>query len=95
VEGGELNVFKGAEDLLERQPRPVILVEVQDVRTLPWGYSANKIINHLSEKGFRWFRVLPDGAIQHLNSEEPSFDGNYIAFPSESLSLAIRLLGDS
>ena len=56
VEGAELDVLKGADLLLNRRPRPVILAEVQDVRTQPWGYRARDI-QHLSHKGYKWFRL--------------------------------------
>ena len=42
VEGAELEVLQGAKRLLEQRPRPVILAEVQDFRTAPWGYRARK-----------------------------------------------------
>ena len=83
VEGGELAVLKGAEKFLERRPRPVILVEVQDVRTQPWGYRANEIIKHLSGKGFRWFSLSRDGSLENLDVTLETYDGNFIAWPAE------------
>ena len=44
VEGGELEFLKGAERFLAGSKRPVILAEVQDIRTQPWGYRAKEII---------------------------------------------------
>jgi FkbM family methyltransferase len=35
-EGAELSVLQGARELLRGASRPVILAELQDVRTLPW-----------------------------------------------------------
>lgn len=40
AEGAELLVLYGAMKLLNRTPRPAMLVEVQDIRTKPWGYAA-------------------------------------------------------
>jgi FkbM family methyltransferase len=87
VEGGELSVLQGAQRLLESAPRPVILAEVQDIRTKPWGYRANEIIRHLSSKGYRWFSLTADGAVAPLDDRAETFDGNFVACPKESESL--------
>ena len=84
VEGGELGVLKGAKHLLERQPRPTILVEVQDIRTEPWGYKARVIIEHLVQKGYKWFGLLESGSPTDLDIDQASFDGNFVACPEES-----------
>src|SRR4029077_19746421 len=55
VEGAELGVVQGAEELLGRRHRPVILAELTDSRPLPWGYSASAINDSLAGKGYRWF----------------------------------------
>jgi len=86
VEGGELEALKGAEKLLERRPRPVILVEVQDLRTKPWGYRAEKIIEHLQGKGFRWIQLGKDGSLEDLCPHFDEFDGNFVAWPEELAS---------
>ncbi len=83
VEGGELAVLRGATGLLEGRPRPVILAEVQDIRTQPWGYQAKEIIQLLRAKGFRWFALGADGALEDLDTSQNSFDGNFVALPEE------------
>jgi FkbM family methyltransferase len=83
VEGAELSVLQGAWQLLERRPRPVILAEVQDVRTAPWGYRAKDIIEHLRERGYKWFRLAGEGHLESLNVKCEKFDGNFVAFPEE------------
>jgi FkbM family methyltransferase len=88
VEGAELEVLEGAARLLERRPRPVILAEVQDIRTQPWGYPAREIINDLANRGFRWFRLSEDGSLESLNVTAETFDGNFVAWPEE-LDLAL------
>lgn len=84
VEGGELSVLQGAQGLLESPPRPVILLEVQDIRTKPWGYRAGEIINYLSAKGYRWFSLSTDGSLVPLGVLAETFDGNFVACPEES-----------
>jgi FkbM family methyltransferase len=83
VEGGELPVLEGAKQLLDSRPRPVILAEVQDVRTLPWGYHSKEILNHLVEKGYKWFSLSPDGSANDLDMSATNFEGNFVACPEE------------
>ena len=85
VEGGELGVLRGATHLLERLPRPVILVEVQDVRTEPWGYRAREILVYLGKRGYKWFSLSGDGSIMQLDTSASHFEGNFVAWPEESL----------
>ena len=93
VEGAELDALKGAERLLNRRPRPVILAEVQDVRTQPWGYQAKEILTRLLDAGYTWFRLLPDGSLDELNPSPGTFEGNFVACPTESIT-ALRGVGN-
>jgi FkbM family methyltransferase len=83
AEGGELEILKGATKLLGRVPRPLILAEVQDVRTQPWGYEAREIIRFLSQRDFHWYRMQADGGLSALPLEESAYDGNFVAVPAE------------
>jgi hypothetical protein len=87
VEGGELAVLQGAQRLLESAPRPVILAEVQDIRTQPWGYRASEVIRFLSDKGYKWFSLSSQGALSLMDVSAETFDGNFVACPEESESL--------
>jgi len=91
VEGGELEVLKGAEQLLERRPRPVIFAEVQDVRTQPWGYRAKEIIDHLRERGYQWFRISPEGFLEELDVSRDTYDENLVACPEECAAALQRV----
>ena len=85
VEGAERDVLQGAERLLDRKPRPVILAEIQDVRTKPWGYRAKEIIQHLSHKGYKWLRPTTDGLLRDLDTSLDEYEGNFVAVPEERL----------
>ena len=85
IEGAELSALKGATELLSRMPRPVILAEVQDIRTEPWGYPAREIIRFLSSANYVWFRPLPDGCIEELDITREEYDGNFVAIPTEQV----------
>jgi FkbM family methyltransferase len=86
VEGGELSVLKGGIELLGRRPRPVMLIEVQDIRTRPWGYPAREIVHFLSITGYHWFRLLPDGTLKRIAVDAQEYDGNFVAVPEEQLA---------
>lgn len=85
AEGAELAILRGADKLLRNRPRPVLLVEVQDVRTAPWGYAAREIVDFLSGCDYCWFRVLQDGRIQAVAPDSSNFDGNFVAVPREGV----------
>jgi tRNA (mo5U34)-methyltransferase len=86
VEGAELSALKGARQLLSRQPRPVILAEVQDIRTAPWGYRAREVVRFLVSANYLWFRPLADGSLEGLDATLEEYDGNFVAIPEERVA---------
>ncbi|MGB2676645.1 MAG: FkbM family methyltransferase [Candidatus Acidiferrum sp.] len=90
IEGGELSALKGARRLLEKVPRPVILCEVLEKRTRPWGYPARLIIEYLSQRKFLWFELGADAELLPLDCGESEFNGNFVAVPIESLSTVAK-----
>jgi FkbM family methyltransferase len=86
VEGAEIEVLNGATRLLDRQPRPVLLCEVQEIRTAPWGYPAKAIIDFLRQRGFQWFSASDVQSLKPIPSDQTEFDGNYVAIPEEQIS---------
>jgi len=93
VEGGELAVIRGARQLLRTKPRPVILAEVQDSRTSPWGYRAKEIVVALEELGYRWFQPSADGSLREILPSQDFFDANLIAVPEERVSKVLSRVG--
>jgi FkbM family methyltransferase len=91
VEGGELAVLEGAVKLLGCRPRPVILAEVQDVRTKVWGYRAKDILLRLRNHGYQWFELSEDGSLYDLDLSRNEFDGNFVAYPEEAVAGIERL----
>lgn len=85
AEGAELEVLKGAVELLARRPRPVIICEAQDIRTEPWGYRAGEILAFLSGLGYGWFVPLPKGTLEPLALTGDFVNGNFVAVPEERL----------
>jgi FkbM family methyltransferase len=83
VEGAELSFLHGARRMLRGDIRPAILVEVQDIRTAPWGYAAREIVRFLSDAGYSWFALADDGSLESISGELSSYDGNLVALPRE------------
>ena len=83
VEGAELSSLHGARRMLCAEMRPAILVEVQDIRTAPWGYAAREIVRCLADAGYGWFALADDGSLESISSELSSYDGNLVALPHE------------
>ena len=83
VEGAELGVLRGGKRVLTTVPRPVLLIEVYDIRTLPWGYAGRDIVGYLSGLGYRWYRVREDGTLEPIASSLKSYDMNLVAVPQE------------
>jgi FkbM family methyltransferase len=92
VEGAELSVLQGTRDLLVRSPRPVILAEVQDVRTKPWRYCAKEILFYLSELGYDWFEPKPNGQMEKIALDSQKYDGNFVAVPQERVTSLSHLI---
>ncbi|HYL64316.1 MAG TPA: FkbM family methyltransferase [Candidatus Methylomirabilis sp.] len=85
VEGGELDVFRGAQNLLRQSLRPVILCELEDIRTKVWGHCARDTSAFIEAFGFHWFSPRSDGTLAaplHIPEEEKR---NLIAIPAERM----------
>jgi len=90
VEGAELEVLKGARQLLARSPKPVIMAEVEDIRTAPWGYAASSIYDFLADRGYRWF-FITQGVLRPCPRIE-QYDANLVAVPEGGLSQVSGLI---
>lgn len=80
VEGGELDVLRGARAFLEH--RPIILCETQTQRTTQWGYAVEDLLAEVTAAGYIWFVIGRDGdlSLYELGSEVPQ---NMAAVPRE------------
>jgi FkbM family methyltransferase len=83
VEGGERNVLMGAEHLLTSSGRPVILCEVDDRRTLTWGYPASEVVAMLTAWRYVVLRILDDRVVRIDRLDPSDSGGNMLAVPDE------------
>lgn len=93
AEGAELSVLHGAMKLLNRSPRPAMLVEVQDIRTKPWGYAAREILQLLIRMDYQWFAIAEKGALLPIPCNQETYDANLVALPIERTEEFLSLLG--
>ena len=92
IEGGELDALTGAEKTLTSTDRPVILIEVQDHRTAPWGHKGVDVIRFLEKMRYEWATVSSHGYLQKMNTESDKYDGNFVAIPSEKSEAILKEL---
>lgn len=57
AEGGERDVLAGAQQVLSSKTRPIVMVEVSDMRTKPWGYQARQIVEQLEYSNYCFFEI--------------------------------------
>lgn len=93
AEGAELSVLYGAVNLLNGGSRPAMLVEVQDIRTKPWGYAAREILQLLIRMDYQWFAIAAKGALLPIPCNLETYDANLIALPIERTEEFLSLLG--
>jgi len=93
VEGSELDALKGAVRLLATAPRPVLMVEVYDIRTEPWGYQARQIVQFLSRAAYEWFSLRDDGTPQAIEPNKDRYDANLVAVPCERVRFFLDSFG--
>lgn len=86
VEGAEMEVLYGATKLLNSTSRPILLIEVEDRRTKPWGYQASDIVRFLAEIGYQWFSLTEDGLPHPIAPYQEKYDANLVAVPQENAS---------
>ncbi len=94
MEGGELDFFRGAQNLLRQPIRPLILCELQDVRAEAWGHKAKDTAAFVESFGFRWFRPLPNGSLASLPDSPDQYEGNFVAVPEERVAQVEEIIRD-
>jgi FkbM family methyltransferase len=93
TEGAEREVLKGARRLLSTAPQPVVLSEIAEIRTAPWGYSAREIICLLEDLKYGWFSIGMDGTLSELRSGHNLQDANLVAVPNARRDEILRSIG--
>jgi tRNA (mo5U34)-methyltransferase len=85
VEGAELLVVNGGEQLFRDRPRPVVMCEFSDRRTTAYGYAAREIYDWFAARGYLWFSITAGGQLKaQLQKGVYDYD-NLVACPVEQL----------
>jgi FkbM family methyltransferase len=85
VEGGELEVLKGADDIMNYSNRTLWMCEIEDGRMQQWGYKARDVFDFLNDCRYSWYSVTADGNLMPLSLVEQS-NNNFVAVPNEKVS---------
>lgn len=81
IEGSELSALRGAARTFAVS-RPALLCEVDDKRTLPWGYRAREIVRAVEDWDYRWYSLTASGLAPLADGAE-RLSGNAVALPRE------------
>ncbi len=76
IEGGELNLLRGAEKLLSRC-HPVIFIEIVDIHCSRFGHTPQDVIQLLTGHGYRGNYIDEDGELAAIDFVRPQ-NGNYL-----------------
>ena len=68
VEGFELNVLKGATELLAKAPHPVVQVKLTDDRLERYGVSRHDIFDFLKSAGYELYQLTSGGGAEKSDS---------------------------
>ena len=75
IEGGELNLLRGAEKLFSRC-RPRVLIEIVDVHCKRFGFTPREVIEFFSERGYRGRHIAANGELHAFETLRPP-NGNF------------------
>jgi len=90
VEGGERDVLRGGEEVLDHL-RPVVMIEMADIATSQFGYPSVANYEILKNHGFAMFEVTRIGLLRPAPRKE-TFCENLAAIPSEKKHLFSDLI---
>ena len=85
VEGAELLVLQGGQRFFEDFPRPVLMCEFSDRRSVAFGHRCTDIYNWLAARDYRWFSFGSNGKLTGALPQAEYDYENLVACPSEKL----------
>jgi len=80
TEGGDLDVLKGATSIMRSESAPIIMCEVQDIRTREWGYPAGDIVEFARACNYEPFSIIEDGRLRAC-TDKTEYDENLVFVP--------------
>ncbi len=89
VEGSEMDVLKGGQNVLDAL-QPIILIEMADVVTRQFGYRALEVYRFLENREFVLFEIRPTGLVKPARAKD-RYRENVLAVPNVKLDMISRL----
>jgi FkbM family methyltransferase len=92
VEGGELPLLEGGRAAIIEN-RPIIICELLDWVTQPWGHTARDVAIYLEGFDYQWFEFCEDGMLKPhtVMDSYPNEVRNFLAVPREKTRQLERL----
>ena len=84
VEGAELDVLKGAVNLLQNKAIDYVQFEISEKMLQGLNTAAKFIFDFLKSNGYKCHHIEPDGCMGDIAADSNSFYENYIAYPSKT-----------
>ena len=91
IEGGERDVIESASPILVSSSAPIILMEINDLRTSSWGYGAAGILKRFQEWNYFLFKPTDSGLVPHEIQKTYPFN-NILLVPKNRMSLVRGLM---
>jgi FkbM family methyltransferase len=79
IEGGELNLLRGAEKLFSRC-RPRVMIEIVDIHCKRFGFTTDQVIQFFASRGYRGSHIAANGELQPFDISQPP-NGNFYFEP--------------
>lgn len=81
VEGWEANVLRGAQNVLQLDPRPIWIIEVLPPDLNPDGSTGDfhSTFEQMYESGYRSYRISPDGSLPEIPNSDEALRASSIA----------------
>jgi hypothetical protein len=77
-------------EIAERLAAARRFLEVQHLRTRPWGYRAQETVQWLAAAGYRWFDLEAEGKLEPAPTDLAIYDANLVALAEQRLGGNLR-----
>ena len=89
VEGAELFVFKGGQEVIERH-KPIIFTEMLRKWSAPFGYHPNEIIELLTDCGYSCFTMDSQKLSKIVEMTDETLETNFFFLHDEKHAILIK-----
>lgn len=89
VEGGELDALRGGTEVFARR-KPIVLIELSDSRTAPYGYAAASLLDWFDDSGYEAysFTVAAMKLARHVRSDHYDYENLVLCHRDDTSRIA-------